>query len=386
MHDNDIYALTYPLWVEKPHRNQETEVILDAFNVKSGAAHVLEKLPTCAKRTHTFPGSVLSLTAPPAHFASSTSTRIPRWKRTCTILNDVARVWKVQIWRVMWGQVLVRKPMWDWRRCTIASCLHFRPWDLDHKSPDVAILLFTMKDSMTSLCSLYQFVTEQFQEENLDQEIRGFVEQHAMSWTDFCGTIQHFVNHFEANDAEVFQIDLINLRDTFNKLIDPAHWRFLESQEGHRKRPTTMSEHEQRCAEIEAHIRQSGVAKCPRMVGRHRVLLHAYTGRRRVGDVQYFMEQFAALRPDYVIHVVSLDIIVDTQWGDASNPATREYWIEAIKAGYVLAFVGGPPCETWSRASPWWVTEAGPQDHPGCGTSLGVRRDHFTWSSSTHHG
>ena len=202
----------------------------------------------------------------------------------------------------------------------------------------------------------------------------------------FAGTIQHFVNHFEANDAEVFQIDLINLRDTFNKLIDPAHWRFLESQEGHRKRPTTMSEHEQRCAEIEAHIRQSGVAKCPRMVGRHRVLLHAYTGRRRVGDVQYFMEQFAALRPDYVIHVVSLDIIVDTQWGDASNPATREYWIEAIKAGYVLAFVGGPPCETWSRASPWWVTEAGPQDHPGCGTSLGVRRDHFTWSSSTHHG
>ena len=197
---------------------------------------------------------------------------------------------------------------------------------------------------------IVQFVTENFQAANLNQAIRGFVAQQALSWTDFCGTIQHFVNHFEANDAEVFQIDLINLRDAFNKLIDPAHWPFLEDQEGHRKRPITMSEHEQRCVEIEEHIRQYGVAKCPRMVGRHRVLLHAYSGRRRVGDVQYFLEQFAALRPDYVIHVVSLDIIVDTQWGDASNPATREYWIEAIKAGYVLAFVGGPPCETWSRA------------------------------------
>ena len=62
------------------------------------------------------------------------------------------------------------------------------------------------------------------------------------------------------------------------------------------------------------------------------------------------MEKFAALRPDYVIHVVSLDIVVDTTWGEASNPATWEFWIGAIRAGHVLAFVGGPPCETWSRA------------------------------------
>ena len=69
-----------------------------------------------------------------------------------------------------------------------------------------------------------------------------------------------------------------------------------------------------------------------------------------IESLQYFMEKFAALRPDYVIHVVSLDIVVDTTWGDASNPATREFWIGAIRAGHVLAFVGGPPCETWSRA------------------------------------
>ena len=150
------HALTYPLWVVTPHRNQETVVILDVFNAKSSAAHVLEKLPTCAKRTHKFPGSVLFLIAPPAHSVSSTSTRIPRWKRICTILNVVARVWKVQIWRVMLGQVLVRKQMRDWRRCMIVSSLLFRPWVLDHKSPDVAIPLFTMKDSLTSLCSLWR--------------------------------------------------------------------------------------------------------------------------------------------------------------------------------------------------------------------------------------
>ena len=36
--------------------------------------------------------------------------------------------------------------------------------------------------------------------------------------------------------------------------------------------------------------------------------------------------------------------------GDASNPQTRAYWIQAIRNRWVLAFVGGPPCETWSSA------------------------------------
>ena len=64
-------------------------------------------------------------------------------------------------------------------------------------------------------------------------------------------------------------------------------------------------------------------------------------GRRRIGDLQYFIDNLATQRTGYVVHVVSLDIVVDTTWGDATNPATRNFWIDAIRRGFVLAFVGG---------------------------------------------
>lgn len=154
------------------------------------------------------------------------------------------------------------------------------------------------------------------------------------------------------------------LREILNKLIVPAQWPFLEAAPERKQKCKTIAEHARRCAELEEHIRQYGVVKCQRLVGHHRVLLHAYSGRRRVGDVQYFMEQFAASRSGYVIHVVSLDIIVDTTWGDASNPTTREFWIGAIRAGHVLAFVGGPPCETWSRARGQPIQEGSRSEGP----------------------
>ena len=78
--------------------------------------------------------------------------------------------------------------------------------------------------------------------------------------------------------------------------------------------------------------------------------MHAFSGRRRLGDLQFYVDRLASLRTAYVVHVISMDIIVDPHWGDASNPTTRGYWIQAIRDRWVIAFVGGPPCETWSRA------------------------------------
>lgn len=54
---------------------------------------------------------------------------------------------------------------------------------------------------------------------------------------------------------------------------------------------------------------------------------------------------------DYILHVVSMDIVVDSVWGDAMVPGTRGYWLLAAEAGHVVvAFLAGPPCETWSIA------------------------------------
>ena len=45
-----------------------------------------------------------------------------------------------------------------------------------------------------------------------------------------------------------------------------------------------------------------------------------------------------------------MDLVVDAVWGDAMAPGTRNYWLQAAKAGYIVAFLAGPPCETWSKA------------------------------------
>ena len=70
---------------------------------------------------------------------------------------------------------------------------------------------------------------------------------------------------------------------------------------------------------------------------------------RRVGDFQYFLERAMSDEQTYVLHVISLDVVVDATWGDVANAQTRRFWLEAIRSRWVLAFLGGPPCESWSR-------------------------------------
>ena len=83
------------------------------------------------------------------------------------------------------------------------------------------------------------------------------------------------------------------------------------------------------------------------------MLLHAYnSGRRRPGDLQFFLEHFHREKDaaGYVLHIVSMDIVIDSQYGDARNNKTRQYWLGAIRDRKVVAFVAGPPCETWTAA------------------------------------
>ena len=32
------------------------------------------------------------------------------------------------------------------------------------------------------------------------------------------------------------------------------------------------------------------------------------------------------------------------------STAAQDYWLRAIRSGFVVGLLGGPPCETWSRA------------------------------------
>ena len=172
----------------------------------------------------------------------------------------------------------------------------------------------------------------------------------AVSWTDLRSTLRFLLETTDNEDAEVFGFDITILRAYIEEIMEEHFWDFLQSSSVPTGKLKSVAMYETRCEEIEYHFQLHGYEHIPRQFGRHRVLLHAYSGRRRIGDLQYYVDLLAAPRTVYIVHVVSLDIVVNATWGDASNPTTRAYWIGAVRARHVMAFVGGPPCETWSRA------------------------------------
>lgn len=83
--------------------------------------------------------------------------------------------------------------------------------------------------------------------------------------------------------------------------------------------------------------------------GRERIILHAFSGRRRWGDLQCLLES-CEVPPGTTYHVISLDIVVSSQHGNIiMDPAVRAFWVHGARQG-IHSFVAGPPCETWSQA------------------------------------
>jgi len=181
-------------------------------------------------------------------------------------------------------------------------------------------------------------------------DVKTFVESVNVSWTDLCTTLQFFIENVAIEDAQMFGFNMEQLRYHCTELIKIQNWDFLRENLSKANRKKDIKDYELQRTEVKEHITEHGAIIAPRQFGRIRILLHAYSGRRRVGDLQYYLDIFASQRTAYTVLVVSLDIVVDAQWGDAANPATRTYWIQAVRDRYVIGFVGGPPCETWSRA------------------------------------
>ena len=203
---------------------------------------------------------------------------------------------------------------------------------------------------------LYDFLIEILEKRaplsDFGESIRAKASELAISWTRFTSTLHFFVINFDQNDATFFGIELHELKIICADLLEPSTWLFLQH---HRKPVTslpTLEQLEAKCRAIEEHITEHPdcVVAVPRIFGRHRVVLHAFSGRRRRGDVQYYMDLLQSAHAEYTLYVVSMDVIVNREWGDATNMDSCEFWWSAIRMKHVIAFIGGPPCETWSQA------------------------------------
>ena len=157
----------------------------------------------------------------------------------------------------------------------------------------------------------------------------------------------------------------------FSSIGDDNTWDFL--RQGHPARTSTWSKAlhqlEEQC-QARWLNRPSWRMRCwcRRVLVKHRIVLHAYSGRRRLGNVQFFLDQFNAHKEAFTLHTVAMDVINDPIDGDATNPKTCEFWIQAIAEKFGFFLRGGTamwvlvestrhfPEDLWgwkSRSSSW---------------------------------
>ena len=179
--------------------------------------------------------------------------------------------------------------------------------------------------------------------------VRSRITQHPISWTMCRTTLWQLATTVleHAREDALRHLDGGLLSERIRFLADPRSWPFLQSD-------FEMTQAQGGLGQLEAELLECQVPDnwpAPRSFGRHRVVLHAFSGRRRLGDFQYFLDSFLADHGSgIVVHTVSLDIVVDSDRGDISKADIRNFWLHGIDQGWILAFLAGPPCETWSRA------------------------------------
>lgn len=185
-----------------------------------------------------------------------------------------------------------------------------------------------------------------------EKVVRATAKGHAVSWHTFRASLRHFLDIFTDTDAQVLCVAGADLRNLLTSLCETSAWTFLFSH------PRThsslwhgpMSRLEQACIEELTSSSDQMAPQIPRAFGKDRYILHLFAGRRRRGDFQFYIDSLQHLHGSFQIYVLSVDIVIDERWGDLSNADTQRFWINAIHSRQIVALLGGPPCETWSRA------------------------------------
>ena len=190
--------------------------------------------------------------------------------------------------------------------------------------------------------------------QEIETEVRVVAQQHPVSWSCFCVTVDWFLELYAQEEQDLRPISLEDITSLAHRLQDPSTWSLFDSPDDTRPGAAQLeAEHlEDWAYNMAVHPKElwTHPPSIPRQVFKEKIILHAFSGRRRHGDIQFFLDRAATQHPDRILYVVSLDIVVDAVWGDVRAPGARCYWLDAIRCGYVIGVLAGPPCNTWSRA------------------------------------
>ena len=197
---------------------------------------------------------------------------------------------------------------------------------------------------------LVDLVVQSTDVSDFQTQILEAVRDRAISWTRLRRTLDFFVDTLVPEDAEVLSIDLAAIKETITHIGCPDTWPFLADLHMAPDHAVPKLDYDRLCHELRQFLQKHEPCLVPRPFGKHRVVLHLFSGRRRRGDVQFYLDSFSSQQEALVLHVISIDIIIDRTFGDVTRQSTRDYWLGAIRQGWVIGMLAGPPCETWSRA------------------------------------
>ncbi|CAL1136698.1 unnamed protein product [Cladocopium goreaui] len=197
--------------------------------------------------------------------------------------------------------------------------------------------------------------------DHLRGQLFAIVQGLEISWTSLTRTVEQLIHDFTDENCELAQLPKSDIHHLLGSLRDPTHWPFVtnnagDPEPGHRVEPLeTYEVWSERLAQDFSQQPWRPDQEQPHRPFAERIILHAYSGRRRHGDVQWFLEECAAQHPDVIMHVISLDIVINSHYGDIGREEVRARWYTGMRQGYVAGFLSGPPCCTWSKelASIW---------------------------------
>jgi len=187
---------------------------------------------------------------------------------------------------------------------------------------------------------------------NLMSRLKQSILQHEIAWTyckvtlgELLQTVQDEPHGWDLLHKEhvIATIRALSMQETWPFLTRPCTPSSLSTP--------SLEDLEKECATGLINCPEAEGHRIPRPCGRHQIVLHAFSGRRRRGDLQFYMEEiFDRFSEGVHLTVVSLDIVVDRIHGDVTSEQTQQFWFSHASSGEVAAFLCGPPCETWSKA------------------------------------
>ena len=186
--------------------------------------------------------------------------------------------------------------------------------------------------------------------EGFEAQVRTMIQRRPITWTRCYATITEVIQQLDLEglpDSEAQQV--VCKRSVLEHLRRPSEWQFLCI---HRTQPDSALPGLNELPHlVDSFEIKDDYIPVPRPPSRERVFLHAFSGRRRAGDLQHYLEAaFARSSEGVLLHVVSMDVVIDPLWGDARNEEVRDFWLRGARQGFVQGGLCGPPCETWSQA------------------------------------